>query len=149
MTDTPAFTPEQIENAEKHPTLGTSYFAARDVAERYMKHFEAEQLEPLVKKIADAVRDAVWDDFRDYLLSDTELNIASEIRYTVDATVAELLGGYKRTNNKYALGSGMEAEMIRKAVAAHIPQELQDARIADLEQQVERLKSDLKFYRDR
>jgi hypothetical protein len=67
----------------------------------------------------------------------------------VDDTVRALLGGNEWALKRYALGARHDHGAIRAAVAKHIPAELQDARIADLEAEVDRLRKDLEWWRTR
>lgn len=134
--------------AETAPNLGPTYFAARAISERFMKHFEAEHFEPLIKHFADKLRDKVWEDFSSWLLSDTESNLQCEIRYRVDRSVEALLEGKPSYIKQYVMGQYGDVE-IREAVARHISEELQDQRVLDLEEQVKQLKESLKFAQER
>ena len=146
MTD-PVFTDEDIfKGTEEYPVLGPAYFAARRMAERFMQAFEVEHFEPLVKRFTKDFSDTLWTDISDHLLSDTESNLQSEIWRTVDQCVEGILSGEQWIMNKYALGSKYDCEKIRAAVAQYIPQELQNARIADLESEIKSLKERLSFY---
>lgn len=141
------FDEEDLREGTKWPTLGPAYFDARKMAERIASQFEAEHFKPLIDKMAEDFREKLWDDVRDYLLADTESNIQSETWRMVDNCVEAILGGHKWAMEKYALGSRYDCDKIRQAVAQHIPQELQDKRVADLEAEVEQLKKDLAFHR--
>ena len=44
-----------LDQAEKHTALGPHYFAARQVAEKFMEEFQNEHFEPLAKKFADEI----------------------------------------------------------------------------------------------
>lgn len=146
---TPAFSDKSLTEGLQSPTLGPAYFEARDVAARYMEKFEAEHFKPLIDKMVDEVRERLWGDFQDFLLSDTELNLQGEMWRMVDGVVEAILGGKPWALNKYALGERHDCEAVRAAVAKHIPAELQDKRVADLEAELERLKRDIEFYRRR
>lgn len=50
--------------------------------------------------------------------------------------------------DRYVLGQRYECEKIRAAIAKHIPEELQNARIADLEAENAKLKEDLEWARE-
>jgi len=84
-----------------------------------------------------------------WLLSDTESNLGLAMARMVDDTVRALLGGNEWALKRYALGGKHDCAAIRAAVAKHIPAELQDARLADLEAEVELLRKDLEWMRDR
>lgn len=142
------FTVDALDQAKKYDTLGPAYFEARPIVERLMANFEAEHFKPIVDACVKEFQDRMWDSVRDHLLNDTEMNIHGHVYRMVDDCVAAILSGERWAIERYALGS-YNQEKVRAAIAKHIPQELQDARIADLEKEVERLRSDLKFYRDR
>ena len=152
MTHDPSaqFDPAFIAKDEETPGLGPAYFDARAVAERVMAKFENEDFQPMVKKIIDTISEKLWDDVRDSLLVDVEMNLQGEMWRMVDSCVNALLGGSKWALQKYALTERYnDGTEIRAAVAKHIPAELQDARIADLEKEITKLRCDLAFYRDR
>ena len=141
------FEPDEIEEGSKHITLGPAYFAARKIAERFMADFEAEHFKPMIDEFSKRFRDELWSNISDWLLSDTESNLQGAMWRQADAMVGHLLAGDHWAMEKFALGARYDCGKIRKAVAEHIPRELQDARIADLEEEVARLKKDVEFYR--
>lgn len=141
------FEADDIEKGADHPTLGPAYFAARKTAERFMADFAAEHFKPLVEEFTKEFRDRLWTNIDDWLLSDTENNLQSHMWRHADNMVKYVLAGDDWAMKKFALGERYDCERIRKAVAKHIPKELQDARIADLEAEVEKLKKDVEFYR--
>ena len=140
------FDEKSLEEAAKHPTLGPAYFEARAIVEKQMAKFEAEQFEPLVEKFTNAFREKLWDDVKDYLLGDTEMNLQSHIYHMVDSCVHAIMGGERWAIERYALQK-YDAQKAREAIAKLIPAELQDARIADLEAEVKRLRESLEMYR--
>lgn len=143
------YSPEITEQANSHPNLGAEYFAARDVAERFLKHWQdehAEQMaEAIIKPVLDAVQDKVWDAFRDYLLSDTEMNAAGEMRRMVEDSVKALIGGEKWANVKYISLDGYRTEKVRETLAKLHSDTIKDGRIRDLEIEVERLTERLRI----
>jgi hypothetical protein len=147
-TDTATFSDEALREAEKWDTLGPAYFEARPIVAKHMEKFQAEHFQPLIAEFVKSFQDKLWYSVRDHLLSDTEMNLHGEVYRMVDACVAALLSGEKWAIERYVLGAYRQEE-IRAAIARHIPQELQDTRIADLEAEVERLKRDINFYRNR
>lgn len=126
-------TAEDIAEAEKYSSLGPAYFAAQRICKRAMVAFEAEHMKPLVEEFAKQVQDVLWDSVRDSLWDDTEMNLQGRMWDLVDRTVKALLTGEQWALERYALGSRYDCAAIRAAVASHIPTELQDPRIADLE----------------
>lgn len=139
------FTEEEIAQGENMPDLGPEYFAARNAVSRYMQHFEAEHMKPLADEISKAVTARVWDDFKDWLLQDTENNLQSEMRHMVEATVNMLLGGHKRQAGKYILTDYGDGEKIRASLAKLIPDEIAAKRIEDLEKENARLRESLRY----
>ena len=139
---------QHIEEAANYPSLGPAYFAARSIAERATKNIEAEHFKPLVDGFVDKFRDTVWTAVQDSLMADVEVNIQREIWQTVDATVKALLSGEKWAVERYCLGSRYDQEAVRAAIAKHIPAELQDARIADLEASLAQAHEDVKRLRE-
>lgn len=124
------------------------YTRSHVIAEKIIAQFEAEQFKPLIKKIEDMVGEHLWDMVRDSLLDDTTHNIAGEIRDRVEKTIEALLGGNQWAVEKYILAQRYQRDEIRKQLAALIPEQLQDARIADLEKEVAKLKEDLQRERN-
>lgn len=143
------FTDEDVAEGEKFLTLGPAYFDARRVAEGFMEKFEAEHFKPLIDKLTDQIRERLWDDLKDYLLGDVESNLQGEMWRMTDNCVQAILGGAQWAMNKYALGERYDCDKVREAVAKHVPVELQDKRIADLEAEVARLKESLRFHQNR
>jgi hypothetical protein len=135
-----SFHEDDLKDGEASLVLGPTYFDARRVAERVMAKFEAEQFKPLIDKMASEFNDRLWNDVKSSLLEDTECNLQNEICRAVDACVEALLGGHMWALNKYILGSNYDHGKIREAVAIYIPQELQEKRIADLEEELRQAK---------
>lgn len=148
-----SYSAEVTAEANKNPVLGAEYFDACAVAERFMAYWHEEHAEKLaeaiMKPILDLVHERVWDSFRDFLLSDTEQNIQSEMRRMVENTVSALIGGQKWANVKYIETSFVDGQKVRETLAKIHSDPIKDGRIADLEKEVARLKDDLRFYRDR
>lgn len=142
------FEPDEIEKGTESPTLGPAYFAARKTAERFMASFEAEHFKPLVDKFAKELRDELWSNVSEWLLTDTENNLQGEMWRHADNMVKHVLAGDEWAMKKFVLGERYDCEAVRRTVAKHIQKELQDARVADLEAEVERLKKDVAFYRN-
>lgn len=141
---------KHIDEAEgSFKTLGPNYFVAREVAETFIKDFTAEQFEPLAKEFADTVYSKVLDSFQEYLMSNTEMNIQSEIWRRIDDTVKALLSGEKWAMERFLLGERYDCEKIRATVATYIPAELQDKRLSELQAENERLAKDNKWLRER
>lgn len=148
-----SYSAEITKQAEVHPSLGAEYFAAREHAERFLKHWQEEHAEQLamdiIKPVLDAVQEKVWDAFRDYLLSDTELNAAGAMRDMVEKSVRALLGGEKWANVKYIEYPHRDGQKVRETLAKLHSDPIKDGRIADLEKEVERLKEQVRWHSER
>lgn len=145
MHDT-IFTDDDLQQGTETLVLGPAYFASRRIAERFMAAFEAEHFKTLIDKFTKDFSNELWAGVADHMLSDTESNLSGEMWRMVDRCVAGILSGEKWVLDKYALCDRVDCEKVRAAVAAHIPRELQDKRILDLEAEVEALKKSLRFY---
>jgi hypothetical protein len=144
------FAEEDIKSGENALVLGPAYFDARRVAERAMANFEAEHFKPLIEKLSSEINDRLWSDVQNSLMCDLEMNMQGEIWRVVDNCVQDLLGAKRWALEKYVLSERYNGgEEIRAAVAKHIPVELQNARIADLERQLDQAKQDIESLRRR
>lgn len=145
------YSAEITEQANASPTLGAEYFAARDAAERFLKHWQdehAEQLaEAIMTPVLDIVREKVWDAFRDWLLQDAEYNAHLTMSRMVEDSVKALIGGDKWANVKYISPEGYRTEKVRETLAKLYSDEIKDGRIADLEAEVARLTEQLRWAR--
>lgn len=134
-----------IEAAANYPTLGPAYYSASRFAESFVLGAEGEQFKPIVDKIAKDIHDELWTRVADSIVYNVESAVQSHIWQTVDSIVGHLLSGTKWAMEKYALGSRYECDKIREAIALHIPKELQDARTADMEAEIKRLRESLEW----
>lgn len=141
------FTDEHIAEGVKMPTLGPAYFCSREVIERAMAGVQSSDFKPMLDSIMKQITDHVWEKMHDHLLSDTEMNLHGAMWRQVDDMVKHIMAGERWAMDKFALGERYDCEAVRAAVARHVPAELQDARVADLEKQIEQLKKDIAFYR--
>jgi hypothetical protein len=138
---------QYLDQASGYQTLGPNYFAAREIAEKFMADFQALHFAPLLKKFADDFHEKMQEDLEDHLLSNVESNLQSKMWRQIEASVLALLTGKRWALEKYVLTDKYrDGEEVRAAVAKHIPAELQDARIADLEKEVEKLRKDLEWH---
>lgn len=134
------FTEDDYEQGEKSPTLGPAYFAARRFVKSAMQGADVDVFKPLIEKIAGDIRDKLWSDVENFLMSDAEYNVQGAIWQAVDDSVNALLAGRDWAIKKYVLTDRYNAVEIRKTVAGHITDELYAARIKDLEKEVADLK---------
>lgn len=115
------------------PILGPEYGASNRLAEAMINKFDAEHLKPLIDKVADDFRDKLWDDVRDWLLADTEQNVAGAVRDMVGQTIDALLTGKEWAMKRYPFADYSRGEEIREAVARHAGDSMLARRVADLE----------------
>lgn len=139
-------TDEQL--CEYSHTLEPEWTRGREKAQQVMAQFEAEHFAPILKKLADAMTEHLWDILRDYLLSDTESNLEGHMRHRIELSVRALLGAERWAVDKYVMDKYDEGKTIRKTLAALIPEQVQDAMIADLEKENKELREDLKRERE-
>lgn len=148
MMEDEVFTADDIEKGQD--VLGPEYFAGRRISERFMAQFKDEHFKPLAEEFAKVFRDKLWTDIADWLLVDTESNVHNEIARMVEGTVQAIITGQKWALNRYALaaryGNGVE---LRAAIVKHVPAELMDARLRDLEAENAKLREDIRWFRDR
>lgn len=144
MTDS-IFTEDDMAKASEYPVLGPAYFASRRIVEELMAKFEAEDFKPLIESFEKKFSEKLWNAVADSLLVDTESNLQGEMHRMVDDCVMALLGGEGWALERWALTDRYDGVKIRAAVAAHIPQELQDKRVADLEKEIKFLKEQRRF----
>jgi hypothetical protein len=133
--------------AQKHPTLGPHYFTSRRVAEKFIADFQPEHFKPLVDEFSKQFADRLQSDLENYLLSDAECNLQSSMCRMVDDVVGALLSGKKWAIDRYALAQTYDAVAVREAIAKHVPAEVQNARVLDLETEITRLKKDIEWLR--
>jgi hypothetical protein len=129
------------------PILGPEYRASQRFAEGLMKDFQNEHLEPIIKSISDQVNDKLWDSARDWLLADTESNVAGAVRQMVEQTIIALLTGKEWAMDRYPYANYSKGEDIRKAVVVHGGDKLLMARIADLEAELAKAKETIEWLR--
>lgn len=127
------FTEDDIKQAAEYPSLGPAYFSGRRFADQLMEKFEADNFKPLLKAFTDKFSEQLWESVQESLLVDVECNVQGHIWRTVDAMVNYLLTGERWALERYALQERYSGEKVRAAIAKHIPAELQEKRIADLE----------------
>lgn len=139
-----------LDKGAEYPVLGPHYFAAKEVTEKFMMQFEAELFEPIIKKAADDLYSALHERLEQFLLSDVEQNLHGTIWHQIDASVNALMSGERWALERYALADKYgDGAKVREAVAKHIPAEVRDGRVADLEKEVKRLSESLRYYQMR
>lgn len=126
-------TNEDITSMADMPTLGPGWSASRRIADKLMKDWTDDRFKSLIDEFSKRFNEHLWDDVQASLQGDVEFNISGYIRQMVDETVEALLKGDNWAMGRYPLSKLYDAESIRTAIAKHIPAELQDKRIADLE----------------
>lgn len=140
---------EDWSKSEGYDTLGPHYFTARRVCEEAMSGFTPEMMKPLIEEASKSFQDKLWEHIEDSLWCDTEMNLQGKMWHMIDDVVKAILGGNEWAIKRYALGERYDCQSIRETLAKHIPEELQSARITDLEAEVKRLQESLEFHRER
>lgn len=143
---------QDFEDGRKHPILGPAYFDAKRVAESILSNFDVKDIAPLVKSTTDTLYTEIADKFENWLLSDAEVNVQGHIYRIVDESVKALITGKQWALDRYALNnqySVQDMAELRAAILKHASEELKGLRIQDLEKEVETLRSDLAFYKNR
>lgn len=141
--------PADVDEAVAFEALGPHYFSARRFADDLTNQFTESHFKPLLDEFAKAFNDKLWTTVEDSLIADTSSNVQSHIWRTVDQIVQGILSGERWVVDRYALGERYDCEKARATIAKHVPKELQDARIADLESELTRLKEQLRWYTER
>ena len=145
MPEAEFFSEEDMKEAAKFPTLGPAYFASRKTVEKFMEGFDVAMFKPLIDELVSKIQDELNTAFFERLLSDTEHNLHGAMWRHADSMVKHVLAGDKWAIEKYALGDRYGCEAVRASLAKAIPAELQDARIADLEAELKRLKEEVRY----
>lgn len=149
MPNAEFFSEEDLKSGEEFPSLGPAYFAAQKTVERFLDGFDMKLFRPIIDELVKKVQEDLNSELLTWLLSDTESNLHGTMWRHADSMVKHVLAGDEWAIKKYALGDRYDCEAVRAAVAKAVPAELQDARIADLEAEVERLKSECSALRSR
>lgn len=147
--DKPLITDEDIAKTADTPTLGPGWSASRRIVEKLMKDWADDNFKTLIDEFSKRFNQHLWDDVQASLCGDLEFNIAGHIRGMVDETVNALLKGTPWAMERYPLSKLYDAETIRAAIAKHIPAELQDKRIADLEAENKILREQVEMWQRR
>jgi len=110
-----------------------------------------DRLKPEIDKFWDSLREKIWGDVEDYLAGDCAFNLRGAIARECETIIEAFLCGdekiLKQTNiiSEYNFARLSE---VRKAIWDQCADELQKIRLKELEEENERLKEDVKFYRE-
>jgi hypothetical protein len=149
VSEVQIITQHDYKKGEQWPALGPCYSASQRIVEEALAHLTADDARKIADGIAKQVYERIYEVAEDALWSDAEVNLQGKMWRMVDEVVRGILSGERWVMVRYALGSRYDCDKIREAVAKHIPQEIMQARIADLEADNERLRRDLDFARGR
>lgn len=138
-------TEADIKEADKFNGLTPAYFCAVRVAEQAMAEFEPKMFDEIIKKAVDKLTDGMRDYTEKYVLHDAELNIQGAIYRMVDDCVKYLLSGERWAIEKYLLSDRYDLKKVREEVAKHVPKELQDIRLIELQEEHNKLKEDYQW----
>lgn len=115
-----------------------------------LKSFE--HLTPQVDKFIDNVRDKLWSDFENFLITDNMENIRLAISRECQTIIEAFLCGDIETLKKTMILSDYthsRLHEVRMAIFKACGDELQKTIMEELEDKVSRLKKDVEFYRER
>jgi hypothetical protein len=146
----PILTEEDVAKAKDFASLGAPYFAAQRIVGAALDGLPDNVLQPIVKKFTDAAYEAIQEAVEASIWSDAEHNLQGKFWSGIDEVIDALITGQPWALERYGLCAERytsRAEDIRKAIAAHIPREIMDARIADLEAEVAKLKETIQWLR--
>ena len=82
-----------------------------------------------------------------WLMIDTEMNLASHIQNQAEHCIDALILGDKDMLARYPYQEYERGRKLREALVQHCNDDILKMRISDLEAEVARLKDDLEFYR--
>lgn len=137
--------PEDVSEARAYETLGPVYFAARRVAEGFLKGADLAPIQKITTSVVDDIRDGLYEYLEGHILSDLESNIQGHVQRLVENTVEALLTGADWAMRQYPLADYSRGERIRAAVCKHGGEGILQTRIAELEAEVERLNKSLSY----
>jgi hypothetical protein len=147
VMDTPVITEQDITDMASTPTLGPGWSASRRIADKLMRDWTDERFKALIDEFSKRFNEHLWDDVQASLQSDSHWNVQCYIRQMVDDTVKALLTGQPWALQRYPLTENYEGAEIRAAIAKHVPIELLDKRVADLQAENKRLRESLELLR--
>lgn len=139
------YSAEEMEFGEEHETLGPDYERARRVSERAMAAFKDKHFESLVDDFRKEFVDRLWSDISDYLISDTEMNLQSEIRQVADSSIYALLHGHRGYAQRYVLGDNHQARKVRETIFEQFKDEIVEKGIQERDEEIKRLKETLEW----
>lgn len=132
----------------QHSSLGPHYFAARRIVEASCAALKSEHAKEISDTVVKLVYERIQEVVEASLWSDAEMNLQGKMWSMVDEMVKCILGGDIAAMKRYTLGHRYDCEAVRKAIAKHIPQEIMNARIADLEAENKILQDALRLERE-
>ncbi len=147
--DKDLITDEIKQQGLEYPALGPAYFASRKVVEEACEGLSEEPFKELFSAFSDKLMEQLQTRLEDSLFTNTESSLHCKMWHIVDQIVQGLLSGEQWVVNRYALGSKYDCECIRAELVKHIPKEVQDMRVKELEDQVECLKKELDWWEGR
>jgi hypothetical protein len=143
----PIFTERDQQQSERS-SLGPHYFASRRIVDAALAPLTSADAKEIAETVAKQIYDRIQEVAEESLWMDAEMNLQSKMWRMVDEIVKGILGGDRGAVERYALGERYRCEDVRKAIAAHFPQEIMAARIVDLEAENKRLQDALSRERE-
>ncbi len=144
-------TQEDIENAKDIEYLGPAYVASHRIVEAALEKLEPEAFKDIAKPFVDAVYEKIQNAVESSILFDAQYNISGQVKDAIDGAINALLSGEEWALRQYVTEERHNnmAPKMRETIARLLPDHIMAARVADLEKQVERLKSQLDFAQGR
>jgi hypothetical protein len=142
----PPFADVFLKQAAANPNLGPAYFDAQAVVDAAFPDEASgpiiEAMQPVIKKFVDDAYEALLERAQDYLFSNIKDNLQQNVWRMVDASVMGVLGGDKWAVQQFVLDDRYDCKEARRVLAALIPVELQDKRMAELEAELAKAKDE-------
>jgi hypothetical protein len=131
----------------RESTLGPAYFASRRVVEAALADLPDNVFEPIVKMFVDAAYERLQEAVEKSIWFDAEMNLQAKLYGGIDEVIASIIAGKDWAITRYGIDEARygKGPAMREAIAKHLPQEMLDGRIADLEAEVKRLKEQLEW----
>jgi hypothetical protein len=121
------------------------YVESNGIADRAMEKLNDIDVSVLAKHYSDEVYSKLHDTLKQWLLDDTQANIAFEIRRMVDGSIQALLSNDPDLMARYPYAQYEKGESIRAELVKLCHDEVMSKRIEDLENKVKMLKESIEL----
>ena len=129
----------------KSGVLGPAYFASRRIVEAALVDLPHDALKPIVKRFVDDAYDRLQEAVEKAIWFDAEMNLQGKMYSGIDEVIMAIIEGKDWAIKRYGIDEARwtQGPAMREAIAKHLPNEMQQGRIADLEAEVARLREHL------